>query len=249
MFTRLFIMLSLCLLSLAGCEPSPPKTYKVAIDPLWYPLDFMNKENNVIGFSTELLTIIGQKEHLSLPVINTNWDTLLQGLKIGTYPAVLTSLYPYTFNLSTYDFSECYLPTGPVLILPSNTKYKSLHDLKGKEVGALFDSSSVLILEKYPEILIRTYDKASSLINDLLTGRIDGALLPILIAESFTRGSFVHQLKIASSPLNDEGLRLVTIQGKYPNLIARFNKGLKKMQKTDEYDKLLSRWQLIQSPF
>ncbi len=247
MFARLFLLVSLCLISLTGCEPRQPKTYKVAIDPLWYPLDFMNKENNIIGFSTELLTLIGTKEHLNLPIQNTNWDSLLQGLKLGTYPAVLTSLYPYSFNASTYDFSDCYLPLGPVLVVASNSTKTSLSDFKGKEIGALKNSSAVLLIEKDPEIFIRTYDKPYSLINDVLTGRIDGGLLPILTAESFTRGSFVTQLKIVSPPLNDEGLRLITLKGKYPDLIARFDSGLKKAQKKDDYEKLLSRWQLIQS--
>jgi polar amino acid transport system substrate-binding protein len=251
MFSRPFLLMTL-LFSLAaclfvGCDKINNGSYYVAVDPLWYPLNFKQKENNVMGFSAELLTEISKKEHLSISMVSTNWDSLFQGLKTNSYQAVLSSLYPYNFNLDDYDFSDLYLPIGPVLILPTQAKYKSLKEIKGKEVGALIGSPSITILEAYPEILIKTYDTAAALINDLLVGHIEGGLLPILTAETFTQGSFTEELRIASKPLNQEGLRLITPKGKSPKLIALFNRCLKKFKKNDTYEKLLTKWQLIQT--
>ena len=246
-FLRLSLLFSLCALCLIGCGKHSNGRYKVAVDPLWYPLDFKLKENNVMGFSSELLSKIAKEESLNLSIENTNWDTLFQGLKLNSYQAVLSSLYPYNFNLSLYDFSELYLPLGPVLLLPSSVKYKSLKEMEGTEIGALVGSSSVLILEAYPDILIKTYDEASTLVNDLLLGRIQGGLLPVLVAGSFTEGSFTGEIRIASKPLNDEGLRLLTLKDKAPKLISHFNAGLNTLKKNGEYKKLLSNWRLIES--
>ena len=251
MFTRIFLLAALlfstCTFFLSGCSEKNNGTYKIGLDPLWYPLDFKGQENNVMGFSTELLTEISKNEKLYLSLLNTNWDSLFQGLRAGTYQAVLSSLPPYNFNLKQYDFSDLYLPLGPVLILPSSSKTTSLTKMNGKEIGVIIGSSSILILETYPEISIQTYGSASALINDLLMGNIDGALLPILIAESFTRGSFTDSIKIVSKPLNNEGLRILTLKGKSPNLLKYFNKGLKHLENTGKYSKLLKEWQLIET--
>ena len=253
MFTRFFLLIaflfSTSIFFLSGCGEKNNGTYKIGVDPLWYPLDFKGQENNVMGFSTELLTEISKKEKLYLSLLNTNWDSLFQGLKTGTYEAVLSSLPPYNFNLKQYDFSDLYLPLGPVLILPTSSTYHSLEKMQGTTVGVIFESSSSLVVEPYSEISIKTYGSASAIVNDLLLGYIDGALLPILIAESFTRGSFTDSIQIASKPLNNEGLRIITLKGKSPKLIKYFNQGLKQLEKNGQYKKLLSEWQLIETSF
>ena len=251
MFARSFRLVSLLFffvgaLLVTSCGKIHNGSYNVGIDPLWYPLNFTQKENNVMGFSSELLADVARKESFSVSLLSTNWNTLLEGLLEGSYEAVLSSLYPYNFNKSTYDFSDVYLPIGPVLLLPTSSKYSSLEEIKQREVGAVTGSASVLILEKYPEILIKTYDTAAALIADLLAGDIAGGLLPILTAETFTQGSFTEELKIASKPLNEEGLRLVALKGKQEKLLSHFNEGLKKLKKNDSYEKLLAKWQLIQ---
>lgn len=251
MFTRFFVipalLFSFCTFFLTGCGDNNNGSYKIGVDPLWYPLDFKGQENNVMGFSSELLTEISKDEKLYLSLLNTNWDSLFQGLRAGTYDAILSSLPPYNFNLKQYEFSDLYLPLGPVLILPSSSKFNSLEKMNGLDVGVIAGSSSTLILETYPGIQIQTYGSAAALINDLLMGYIDGALLPILIAESFTRGSFTDSIQIVSKPLNNEGLRVLTLKGKSPKLLKYFNKGLEHLEKTDKYDKLLKKWQLIET--
>ncbi len=198
-----------------------------------------------MGFSTELLTGIAEKEHITLSLVSTNWDSLFQGLQEKKYQAILSSLPPYGFNRQLYDFSDLYLPLGPVLLLPKTSPFISLEEMKEKEIGALTSSSAVLILEKYPQIFIRTYDKDALLINDLLAGKLDGVLLPLLQAESFSQGSFQMQIKIASAPLTDEGLRLITLRAEAPKLLHYFNAGLSSMKKTGTLEDLLTHWNLI----
>lgn len=246
---RLFFFFPLFLvLCLTGCKEKSIGPYEIAFDPLWYPLDFMQKDNNVIGFSTEILTKIAKEENLELSIFSTNWDSLIPGLQSGKYEAMLSSLHPYGFNLQLYDFSDIYLPIGLVLVLPTNSPYQSLSEITDKEIAVLAGTSGILILEPYPNILAHSYNTISEIINDLLAGQISGALIPLLSAQTYTQGSFQSELKISSPPLGNEGLRLVTLKGKSPQLIKRFDRGLKKIQKNGEYSQLLSEWRLIQTP-
>lgn len=230
-------------LAFAGCG-SDRDSYEIGVDPLWYPWNFMNNDNNILGFSTELLKEIGKEEQIGFSLLYTNTDSLLSGLDAGTYEGVLTSLQPYNFTRNHYDFSETYLPLGPVLLLPVSSPYRSLADIQNKQVAVLTGSRAILVLETYPGILPVLCDSPGDVLNLLESGQAVAALLPSLTAKAYARGTFQGRFFIASPPLNKEGLRLVTRKGAKRTLIKRFNKGLQKLEKNGGYENLLKEWNL-----
>ena len=237
----------LCLfLTLAGCSSSSKKC-TVAIDPSWYPLEFGERTNNINAFSTELLTEIGKIEKIPFVKLTVNWDTLLEGLKKGSYEAILTSMPPYIFNEKLFDFSDIYLPLGPVLVVPVASSIRSLQDLDGKEIAVIGGSSSAFLLEPIPGVLIRDYSSVPQALNSLASGSIDGALIDILSAVAYCNDLYQGQFKIVTPPLTDEGLRLVTLRGGAPGLIVGFNAGLQRLKKSGSYDELLAKWGLMES--
>jgi polar amino acid transport system substrate-binding protein len=219
----------------------------VAIDSSWYPLEFGERTNNVTAFSTELLTEIGKTEKIAFVKLTVNWDTLLEGLKKKNYEAILTSMPPYIFNEKLFDFSEVYLPLGPVLVVPVASTASSLQDLSGKEIAIIAGSSSSFLLEPIPGVLIRDYGSVAQALNSLASGAIDGALIDILSAVAYCKDLYQGSLKIVTPPLTDEGLRLVALHGGAPELISGFNRGLQRIKKSGSYDELLAKWGLMES--
>lgn len=246
MFSRIFLQIASCLCfigCIGSCSTPPKKGYAIAADPLWYPLDLMGRENNILGFSTDILKAISSKESIRFSLQNTNWDTLFEGLKQKKYEGVLSSLYPYQFNQSLYNFSEPYLKTGPVLVVAAGSSIASLADMQGKEIGLLSGSSSVLIVETHPSILVHLYASIPAMLNDLIEGSIDAALVPILSAQAYQQDLYKSRIEITTPPLNDEGLRLVTLKGQTA-LIESFNEGLTKIKKEGSYQALEKKWSL-----
>lgn len=229
---------------LCACGSSSKKPYEIAVDPLWYPLELMGREKGVLGFSTDLLKEISQEESIQFSLLSTNWDSLMEGLSKKNYQGILSSLYPYDFNEKIYRFSHLYLKTGPVLVVPLQSPFNAFSKLGGKEVGVITGSPSVLIVEKYPEILIRSYDTIPHLLNDLAAGHLDGAVIPILAAEGYVQDLYKNQLQIVTPPLNEEGLRLITLKSENPTLIEKFNEGLAKLEENKRYNALLIKWGL-----
>lgn len=232
-----------CILALASCDTGPSKEYKIGIDPSWYPLELMGKEKNVMGFTTELFQEIAKIEKIHLTQVKMSWDNLLTGLQKKQSDGILSSMQPYIFNQKQFDFSALMLQTGPVLIVPAVSPVNSLSMLSGKEV-AVQDETGSLILEKYPEILIRKYDSIPKALNDVVSNTIDGAIVPTILAHAYCTDLYRGQLKIATPPLNNDGLRLVTLHGDATELMSAFNKGLKKMESNGIYAKLLEKWSL-----
>jgi ABC-type amino acid transport substrate-binding protein len=243
-----FLFLILILVTLLGCGKNLNGVgRRVGVDSYWFPLDFGSRDNNVTAFSTELLTEIGRVEKIPFVKVSVNSSDLMEGLQKDKYEAILSSMPPYIFNKALFDFSEIYLPLGPVLVVPVRSKINSLEDLNGKEIAVISGSTSALILEKSQGVLIRYYDSIPKALNDILTDTVDGAMVDILSAVAYCRDLYQGELKISTGPLNDEGLRLITKHNAAPDLIKGFNDGLAKMKKDGSYFKLLDKWGLQES--
>lgn len=240
---------SLLLLASCSCGSDHRNgTYTIAADISWYGTDFMGQQNNVTGFSRDLLKEIGKNKKMKLSFLASNADVLLTDLKENRYNGALTALYPYIFNLSTFDFSKPYLLTGPVLVLPVSSTLTALDQLGGKEIAVLAGSNADLVVEKNPGILIRPYDSIPQALNDIIAGAVDGAVVDVIIASSYSQNLFEGQLKIASPPLNEQGLRLIASNSRAQPLINAFNQGLDELKKSGAYETLLKKWSLGQGP-
>lgn len=241
------IKITLLLCALLACSCSGKKSssgYEIGIDPSWYPLQLAGQEKNILAFSVELLVEIAKKENLQLSISNVNWDNLNSGLAAKKYDAILSSMPPYSFYLKSYSFSDPYLMTGPVLVVRANSKIANTNELQGKETGVVKGSSGALFLQTAPGVILRNYDSIPAALVDLSDQQIDAALVEVIIAQDYVRNFYRGTLKIATPPLNEEGLRLITLHDQAPRLIKRFNKGLAQLKKSGEYDRLLQKWGL-----
>lgn len=241
--TLFFLFLSLSLLT-PGCGKKKAYDYRVAIDPTWYPLELPGLDSNIVAFATELLQEISHSRKMQIPIVTMSWDNLLSGLQEKKYEGIFSSMYPFVFYEKKYSFSDPFLFTGPVLVVPINSKIHSLDMLKGKEVAVMSGSTGAVILEKYPGVLQRNYDIVPEALNAILTETVDAAVIDHLIAKAYIRDLYQQQLKIATLPLNDRGLRLITLYNQSPGLIKEFNKGLRKLKDNGKYDELLKKWNL-----
>lgn len=230
-----------CLMASCG---SGGKTYRIAIDPSWYPLDLQGKEANVYAFSDELLRAISLEEHVFFERITMSWDNLLRGLKVGECEAILSSMTPRVSLESTYMFSEPFLHTGPVLVIPKGAKLKNMKKLAGMEIAVGSMTNETILIEKFPGVIVRYIGTIPEGLEDILTGQIDGVLLNYLQATSYIRDLYYDTLKIATPPLDNAGLRLITLHGQETELVDIFNSGLNKLCDSGALDKLLKKWEL-----
>lgn len=243
-FIRCIAFLLVVALSCGCSGKKKPVVYQIGIDRSWYPLEISGQEKNLLAFSVELLVEVAKEENLQLSVQNMNWDNILWGLREHKYNGMLSSMRPYTFYLKDYSFSSPYLMTGPVLVVPKDSKIKGIKQLKGQEVGVVRGSSAALILQKVPGIILKGYGTIAQTLDGLSKMEINAAAIEVLIAQNYVRDIYSDSFKIASAPLSDEGIRLITLHGDAPELVKRFDHGLKRMKKTGAYDKLLEKWGL-----
>jgi ABC-type amino acid transport substrate-binding protein len=241
------LLLSLSLACIAGCSrDAQDQDYRIAYDPSWKGVELMGQENRITGFSRDLLREIGKREKIHLSLVAIEADRLISDLKTEQYDAILSSLYPYLFNQTYFAFSSPYVLTGPVLVLRNDSSAQSIEELSGAEIAVLPDTFGALYLEQNAEILIRNYDSVPNALNDVISGTIDGAVIDIVVAAAYCANIYHGALRIVGHPMNDQGIRLITLNRPPSDLLPIFNASLDKMQQDGTYQRLLTTWSIGQ---
>ncbi len=235
-------ILILLLLCLSGCGGSSQNKQTIALDPQWFGLELPGKEKNLVGLCTDLIQEISTEQSINLAILESTGKDLLFVLKTNKAQGILSSMQPYGFLAKTYDFSEPVLKTGPVLVVPVSSSVSAVDDLSGKEVAVISGGIGSLVLEKNPQIIIREYPTIPDALNDLVIGNVDAALINGILAYSYCQDLYQGQLKVASDPLNNEGLRLVVLHGENQALMESFQDGMRVLKKNGKYSSLMEKW-------
>lgn len=220
--------------------------YTIALDQAWYSLQAPGRQTDLTAFTTELILEIGKIEKVKIGIYQRSWSNLMFALQEGQCDAICSTMQPYLFYEKLYNFSNLYLMTGPVLVNLAKAPVKPLDKLGGDIIGIQRDSNGAIILEKYPSIIQRTYESIQQALIDTTKGVIDGAIVDILSAEAYTADLFQGQLKIATPPLTQEGVRILAMKNHKPELIRLFDRGLARLKSNGKYAELAKKWRLAE---
>lgn len=234
------LLLALCVYSCSCSSDSSRHTLRIGVDTKWYPLDFGPQTSYVNGFTEDLLLEMARYSGMQFEIVYANWDSLMDGLKEQKYDAVLSSLPPYEYNKAKYDFSENFLDLGPVLITKVDGKWDGLKELGGELVGIIANDPSETLIAKHPTIIIRSYNGVPELLNAVVNGEIEGAVLNRIPAVNFVGDLYASSLKIIGTPMTEEGLHLVAVKGKGHS----FSQHLESIKKKKSFETLLKKWSL-----
>lgn len=250
------IMLFLLILIIGGgirsCNRSTTvdltKTFVIARDPSWYPLNLMGKNQNVLAFTNDLLLTIAKEKGVRLELLSISSNRLDLGLDSGDYDGIITSLMPDPQNNRYYNFSSTLFFVGPVLVVPIDSKVTSIEQMSNKIVGIPSNLEISVDLNKFTAIF-KPYINIRTAFTDLMQNHLDGIILPVMQAYNFIEAFHKGLFKIVSGPLTDQGLRIVTLQTiRSEFVIKEFNDGLNRLIENGTYDALCKKWGLV-NPF
>ena len=207
----------------------------VGRDATWFPQQFGIYTSGINAFVNDLVSEINYKEGLNISLVNQDWVHLFENVDDKKTGGAFTSVFPSVEMLARYQFSDPILLTGPVLVVAENSPYQSLQDLEGKLIGVYKFDSSVLIAQDVPNAMINSYQHIPIAIEALSTQRYDALLVPVIEATALVETAYKGRLRIASEPLNEEGLRLVVLRGSADSLLEGFNAGLAKSRRSGRY--------------
>jgi len=227
-------------------KPIQKKVFTIGRNMTWGGTDLRGKEKNMVGFTNDLIRAIARETKLQARIINASNQLLLDNLEDREYDGVFSSLNPTKQLEQTYLFSKPFYQIGPVLIVREESPYQSLKDMDGKTIGMVGVSSQLYQLPNGGTFILTPFETELEALDDLDDGHIDGVILDDIKAYTYTRGFFLERLRVATPPLTENGLRLIARNDPAGTLLINsFDEGLRKLRESQEYFRLMGKWDLI----
>jgi len=230
-----------------GAAPEKENTsIVVATDATWPPMEYIDKNKNIVGFDIDLVKEISKRSGLIATFESTAWDGIFAGLKTKKYDAVISSVTITEERKKSLDFSIPYINAGQVLMVRTETAKatKSIDELQtGSILGAQLGTTGAEIIQQKGKFKLKTYDELGFAIEDLVNKKIDGVVADTPIAANFALQNprFKEKLTIIGSPLTSELYGIVVRKGNIA-LLQKINTALRSIIKDGTLNTLKQKW-------
>ena len=196
MMKALFAALTL-LVALSG-PVRAETTIVFATDATWPPMEMVNDQKQVVGYSIDYMTAAGKEAGFTPVFKNTAWDGIFAGLDNKKYDAIVSSVSITEDRKKAMDFSEPYYTVRQALIVPKASTAKSLADLKGQKVGGQIGTTGYFAIKAAEGVEPKSYDEVGLAMEDLNVGRIAAVVCDDPVAANYALDKYKETLKIAT---------------------------------------------------
>lgn len=166
-------------------------TMTVALSADYPPFEYQtikNGKNEIVGSDVDLANAIGKALGLKVKISNMDFNNVLTSVASGKADIAISGISYTPQRAQSYDFSTIYYDSPNVIIIKKSdlNKYKSLSDFSGKNIAAQKGS----IQEQMAQTEIKGATEVSlpqigDEINELNAGKVQGAVVEKLIAQSY----------------------------------------------------------------
>ena len=180
------------------------------------------KDGKLSGTDGELMVWVAQKIGLEPKPVQMDWAALIEATKQGKLDVMHGAMGWLEARTKIMILSEPIYYFGTLLAQKEENNFTTFADMKGRKVGTVTGFTLVPELKTVEGIgEVKLYDTSDGVMQDLLAGRIDMAILdPPLVQYAI----FQHpEWKIKQLPLQPEPDRYPVMSTKY-NVIFGINK-------------------------
>lgn len=222
-------------------DESNKKEYIIATHIVFPPFGFQNMEGEYVGIDVDLLAAIAESQGFSYELKPMTFNEALQALEAGKVDGIMSAMSITEERKEKFDFSEPYYSSGIVMaVAASNQEIKGYNDLKGKPVavvaGTEDEAFAKSIQDKYG-FNIKTFDNSIAMYKDVLLGNSEALFEDYpAIGYAITQGV---ELKVVSDLEQCASYGFAVAKGKNAELLEMFNKGLKEVTESGEYQVIL----------
>lgn len=213
----------------------------VAISRQWYPYSFFTRQDELIGYHMDMLSVISENLDTNFTVKTyDNWQQALTKTARGEFQHLM-GVTPTDNRAQDFNFSSVYLyRPAEIFSLHSNTDINDVDDVKLRSIAVL--AGDVLldyVKERFPRAKLQLYSNDEAVIQSVLDGDVDAG---ILVSESIS-SAHEEALKILEriSVSGGEFAVATTKSNRFASSIMRKGvESLTPIQRKTLYDKWLA---------
>jgi len=240
---RIVVLAALMLTLLA--QSAWAKTIIFASDATWPPMEFVGPDKEMTGFAIDYMKAAGKEAGFTPEFKAVAWDGIFAGLAANKYDAICSSVSITDERKNAMEFSIPYFKVRQALVVPADSKAKTLADMKGKTLGAQISTTGHFAVKKADGVKDKSYDEVGLAIEDLFNGRIDGVVCddPVAAQYALQNDKYKGKLKIAAvlETGEDEFYGIALKKGDKANL-ELINKGIEAVKAKGIDKELMKKW-------
>lgn len=226
------------------------KTYTMAANCEWPPLEFVDENGEITGFEMELLKELSTATGYNFQPKNVAWDGIFAGLANGAYDGVASGVSVTEERKKTLAFSDPILTVKQsIVVLKNNTdSLTSIQKLDKKKVGVQIGTTGdILLQDSGVDVTIMSYDSIALAIEDLINGNLDAVVVDSVVAGEYviTNKAFANKLKISGTSNKNLEPIAMCFNKENTELVNIVNKGLKQLQESGKMDELKAKWAIL----
>jgi polar amino acid transport system substrate-binding protein len=164
----------------------------VGVEIGYPPMEYIDTDGKTpIGFDIELAQGLAEKLNLKTVFVDTAWDGIFDGVEIGRYDCIISSITYTDERLKIHNFTKPYIGTAQVLIAlkGSHIKARSPEETAGLSVAFQAETVSQRYMEKLAaqgvDFIPFGYDKILNCFEELRLGRVDTILCDTIVASFY----------------------------------------------------------------
>jgi polar amino acid transport system substrate-binding protein len=233
------------LFTLIFATANAANTIKVGINATYAPLEYLDKNNNPIGFNIELISVILNKLGYKYEFIDMDFSGLIPALEVGKVDVIGSSLTIKEERKKQIDFANAHLSDGlEIATTKDHSEIKQIPDIKSRRLGCEVGTTGCIEAQKIATkygATISEFDTTTTLFLALEQGKVDA------IVNSY----IVNAYYVIENPKT----KLVSIPGELAveeyayglkknnkKLLKEINDTLAIMKKSGEYKKIYDKW-------
>lgn len=207
------------------------------------PFQYVDEAGKIVGFDIDVVDAIGGLEGFTPDWSSQAFVALIEGLETGRLDMVASGLTITDARREKVDFSKPYFDVSLVVVVrEGEPEITTLEGLKGKRIACLMASTASVVLEKLlgknnPDV--RHFTKYNEIFNELVVGRADAVLVDQPMARAYTKK--MGGMRVGSVTMHTEQYGFAVKKGNKA-LLDRVNAGLKKLQASGAFDRLVEKW-------
>lgn len=233
------LVLALTLTAAAcGNGDNETKTISVGISPDYAPYELKMTDGSIEGFDIDMMDLFeGYLKEITgdtyeFELVEMEFDGIIGQLH-GNQIDVGISGFTYDKD-RVVEWSNPYLGTSQVAVLPKESTIQSSDDLSGKIIAAQTGATGEGVAKEIENADVKSISKVTDIFNGLAANQYDAAIVDLGVAKNYVaNGDFV----MLDEVLLDEKNYIIAKQGN-TEMIDLMNKCIEKMLKSDDYQSL-----------
>lgn len=239
-------LMALALLCIAATTAvAADKAIVVAHDATWPPMEFMNAERQLVGYSVDYMDAVAKEAGFTVEHINVAWDGIFAGLAGKKYDVIASSVTVTDERKKVMDFSEPYYNVHQALLVQKDSSITSIDDLQGKRIGAQIGTTGFIALKKLKGVSAMTFDEIGLAMASLASGRLDGVVCDDPVASNYIleNKEYGEKMKVAMTiPTEVSEVYAFAVAKGNTEMLELLNKGIAAVKEKGIEAELRKKW-------